>query len=121
MRVPLMRFGGADSPIAWWEWLFAPLVGAITIPRLFVAAGLSIPYFMVYPDHHAHKWDFGTEEQQKVMRRYRRFASRVSFWRRCARVLAFPFRRGRGRRTRFMASKSIGRTAKSEEYLLRHA
>ena len=99
LRVPLIRFGGDDSPIAWWEWLFAPLVWVITIPLLFLAGVLSIPYSVVYPDHHAHEYDFGTERQQAVVRRYRRLTSRVSFWRRCGRVVAFPFRRRRSRRT----------------------
>ena len=45
---------------------------------------------MVYPDHHAHEWDFGTEGQQEVTRRYRRFAARVSFWRQCGRVAVRP-------------------------------
>jgi hypothetical protein len=103
--IPLIRFGGDHSPIAWWEWLFAPLVWAITIPLLLVAALLSIPYYMVYPDHHAHEWDFGTKEQQEIMRRYRRFAARVSFWRRCGRLLASPFRRVRRRRTVFMVNR----------------
>jgi hypothetical protein len=100
----MIRFGGDNSPTAWWEWLFAPLVWAIVIPLLFMAAGLSIPYFMVYPDRHAHQYDFGTERQREVMWRYRRLTSRVSFWRRCVRVLAFPFRRKPSRPTKCSTS-----------------
>ena len=89
----MIRFRGDERPTAWWEWLFAPLVWAVTIPMLFIAAGLSIPYFMVYPDRHATDYDFGTVRQQAIIQRYRRLTSRVSFWRRCRRVIAFPFRR----------------------------
>jgi hypothetical protein len=83
----LIRSIADESPIAWWEWLFAPLVWAISIPLLFVAAGLSIPYFMVYPDRHAHVYDFGTKRERELMSRYRRFTSRISVWRRLSRVL----------------------------------
>lgn len=93
MRIPLIRSGRDNTPIAWWEWLFAPLVWTILLTLLFVLAGLSIPYFMLYPERHAHELDFGTPRQQETMRRYRRFAAQVSFWRRCGRVLTSPFRR----------------------------
>jgi hypothetical protein len=105
--VPLIRSVGDDTPIAWWEWLFAPLaplVWVTTIPLLFVLAGLSIPYFMVYSDRHVTVYDFGTERQLEIIRRYRRYTARVSFWRRCGRVLAFPFQRRRPRRTRRFTS-----------------
>ncbi len=93
MRIPLIRSGHDTTPIAWWGWFFAPLVWTILITLLFVLAGVSIPYFMLYPERHAHELDFGTERQREVMRRYRRFTARVSLWRRCGRVLASPFRR----------------------------
>ena len=92
MRGPMIRFGSDDRPTAWWEWPFAPLVWAVTIPLFFIAAALSVPYFTIYPDRHAHKYDFGTAGQRELMRRYRRFTSRVSLWRRCGRALAFLFR-----------------------------
>jgi hypothetical protein len=95
VRLPLIRFGRDDRPIAWWEWLFLPVLMPTVGALLGIAAVLSVPYFVVYPDHHAHEYDFGTERQRELMRRYRRFASRVSFWRRCGRALAFPFRRRR--------------------------
>ena len=83
----------------------APLVCGIAFAMLFIAAGLSILYFTVYPDHHATENDFGTERQQAIMQRYRQFTSRVSFWRRCGRVLVFAFRRKRNRH-----GKSLRRT-----------
>src|SRR5262249_52822044 len=93
MRIPLV--GGDTRPIAWWEGLFAPVLWAIMLPLLFIAAPVSVLYCLVYPDHRAHLYDFGTLQQQEVMRRYRRFGSWVSFWRRCGRVIAFPFQRRR--------------------------
>ena len=100
MRVPLIRFGRDVSPYARGEWLFLPVV----MPAVFVSLGalalVSIPYFAVFPDHHAHECDFGTERQQEVMQRYGRFASRVSVRRRIGRLLAFPYRQARRCRTR---------------------
>jgi hypothetical protein len=95
--VPLIRFGNDERPLAWWEWLFFPIVLPLVMLLLSIAALLSIPYFALYPDRHATSYDFGTEEQQEVMRRYRRFTSRVPLWRRCCRVLTSPFRRRRSR------------------------
>jgi hypothetical protein len=100
VRVPLIRFGQDDSPPAWWEWFFLPVVMPAAFAVLGAAALASIPYFAVYPDRHAHEYDFGTDRQREVMRRYRRYASRVSLWRRCGRAAAVPFRRWRSRRPR---------------------
>ena len=92
MRIPLFS-GPPGRPIAWWEWLFAPLLWPIAFLILFVLGLLSIPYFAVYPDRHAHEYDFGTDRQQAVMMRYRRFTSRVPLWRRIVRAIIFPLRR----------------------------
>ncbi|QEG29618.1 hypothetical protein GobsT_44160 [Gemmata obscuriglobus] len=100
MRVPLIRFGQDNRPLAWWECFFFPIVMPAVFLLLGAAALASIPYFAVFPDHHAHEYDFGTERQQEVMRRYRQFASRVPVWRRVGRALAFPLRQARRRRTR---------------------
>lgn len=42
MRIPLVRSGGDDTPTAWWEWLFAPVMWPLFIVGLLVLAGLSI-------------------------------------------------------------------------------
>lgn len=96
MRIPLYRASGDTTPIAWWEWPFFPaavvlfaVCGVVVIALLGALALLSIPYFALYPDRHACDYDFGTEQQQEVMRRYRRFTSRVSLPRRAWRVLTF--------------------------------
>jgi hypothetical protein len=97
VRIPLIRSGRDNTPIAWWEWLFAPLVWTALLTLLLVLGVPSIPYYTLYPECHAHMLDYGTERQREVMRRYRRFAARVSFWRRCGHVLTSPFRRTRSR------------------------
>ena len=83
----------------WWYIVIVILLTPVTLPLLLLLAALSIPYFMIYPDRHATTYDGGIESQQETIRRYRRFAARVSFWRRVGRVLAFPFRSQRSRRT----------------------
>lgn len=98
MRLPLVRFGEDDRPCSWWEWFFLPVVMTAVAVVLGGAALVAIPFFAVYPELHMHEYDLGTERQQEAIRRFRRYASRVSFWRRCGRVLAFPFRRKRARR-----------------------
>jgi hypothetical protein len=80
--------------------LFFPLMVVAVLVFLGVLALVGIPYFMLYPDHHMHAYDEGTERQQAIMLRYRRFTSRVPFWRRVGRVLAFPFRRKQPRPVR---------------------
>lgn len=80
MRFPLVRIGGDDSPTAAWEWLFAPIVLPILILPLACLALLSIPYFALYPERHAHVWDFeGTETQRRQLARRRERYSRFSF------------------------------------------
>jgi hypothetical protein len=95
VRLPLIRKGNDGPPIAWWEWLFYPLLVVVVFVVMCVVCCVAPVYFTVYPERHAHEYDFGTEREQEVMRRYRRFASRVSFWRRCGRAVTFPFRRRR--------------------------
>jgi hypothetical protein len=60
-----------------------------------VVSIVSIPYTALYPERHFNDYDFGTERQQEVMRRFRRFASRVSFRRRCGLLMAVLFRKRR--------------------------
>jgi hypothetical protein len=48
MRMPLVRSGGDETPIAWWEWLFAPLLMPLFFVALLVLAVVSIPVEFVY-------------------------------------------------------------------------
>lgn len=84
--------GDGDRPITWWGCLLAPWIWIIALPLMLIVAVLLIPYVLVYPERRAHINDFGTDREREFMRRYRRYAARVSFWRRSGRVLAFPFR-----------------------------
>src|SRR5262245_45539779 len=85
--------GPADRPIAWWEWLFAPIIYPIVLVAALLYCLVAIPAALLYPDQHFHLEDMGTERQVQLMRRYRRFTARVTLWRRIGRALAFPFRR----------------------------
>jgi hypothetical protein len=83
MRMPLKRSWVDETPIAWWEWLFTPLVVAAL---LLYCLAMSV-YFILYPERHAHEWDAGTERQREFMSRFRRRAARLPSWRRLGRVL----------------------------------
>jgi hypothetical protein len=48
MRIPLFRSGGDETPYAWWEWLFAPIMMPLFFIVLFVLAVASIPVEFVY-------------------------------------------------------------------------
>jgi hypothetical protein len=43
MRIPLVRSGCDETPFAWWEWLFAPIVMPLFFIFLLVMAVASIP------------------------------------------------------------------------------
>ncbi|HKB41650.1 MAG TPA: hypothetical protein VKD72_34820 [Gemmataceae bacterium] len=43
MRFPLVRSGDNDSPIAWWEWLFAPLLMPLFLVLLLLMVVVSVP------------------------------------------------------------------------------
>lgn len=84
MRMPLIRFNGDERPIAWWEWLCAPALVVVIFVE-FVAVHI---YWVMYPEMHAHSWDFGTPKEQRMMERYRaRCARRVPFWSRVLRLV----------------------------------
>jgi hypothetical protein len=51
MRIPLVRSGGDDTPIAWWEWLFAPVLMPVFFLFLLVAAVVSVPLEFLYRLH----------------------------------------------------------------------
>lgn len=48
MRIPLVRFGGDESPIARWEWLFAPIMLPLFFIFLLILAIVTIPVEFVY-------------------------------------------------------------------------
>lgn len=91
MRIPTVRFKGDDAPIARWEWLFYPLVFLAMLAFLCVLAVAEIafvPYFLLYPERCLCEYDWGTEREREVARRYREFTSRVPFWARLRRAFA---------------------------------
>lgn len=47
MRLPLVRFRDDDSPTAWWEWLFGPVIIPAFILFLIAAAVVSLPWGLV--------------------------------------------------------------------------
>jgi hypothetical protein len=47
MRIPLIRLTGDTRSIAWWEWLFAPIVAALFIAWLLVTIVFVAPVFFV--------------------------------------------------------------------------
>jgi hypothetical protein len=92
MRLPLCRFNGDQTPVAWWEWIFAPIVMLFLIPLLLLGAILSIPYYTLYPERHAHEYDLGTGRQRELMRRYRSRAARVTLPQRIGWAFLSPYR-----------------------------
>jgi hypothetical protein len=48
VRVPLIRFGADETPYAWWEWLFAPVMMPLIFAGLLVMAVVSVPVEFVY-------------------------------------------------------------------------
>jgi hypothetical protein len=48
MRIPLVRSGGDEAPITWWEWLFAPIMMPLFFIFLLVMAVVSVPVEFVY-------------------------------------------------------------------------
>jgi hypothetical protein len=48
MRMPLVRRGDDNTPIAWWEWLFAPILMPLFLVWMVLLAVLSFPVGLVY-------------------------------------------------------------------------
>lgn len=98
MRIPLVRSGGDDTPIAWWEWLFSPLMIMFVFFVGGVLALISIPYFALYPERHAHEWDFDDNAtHQRLLARWRARYARLTLggrvrrsWMRFRRRLRHP-------------------------------
>jgi hypothetical protein len=97
VRIPLLRLGRDESPIKWWEWLFAPplyvLLLAVLLPVALTYCLVAIPHAIIYPERRFHLYDMGTPRQVELMRRYRLRAGRLRLWRRLGRAVAFPFKR----------------------------
>ena len=74
--------GGALNGFLWFVLTPASLL------VLFLAAGVFVPYFWLYPERHAARVDFeGTDAQKEVIAQYRGLLSRKPFWRRVAEKL----------------------------------
>jgi hypothetical protein len=91
--------------VPWYAWplvpLVLPVVVLVMIP-LGVLALISIPYYAVFPDHHAHFYDFqGTPHQKETLARWRAAYRRLSFPQRIGRAFKLHCRRCRrcGRRS----------------------
>lgn len=85
----LLRTSDDHTPFAWYEWVFAPLLWVGVPLLLLVLCVVAPPFMLLYPEHVRRVHEDGPPREQELMRRYRRYASRVSFWRRLWRVLTF--------------------------------
>jgi|GEM_PF-4957231 len=64
-------------------YIVALIITPASVALLFVAAALSIPYFFIYPERHAHWIDFdGSDEQKKVLNQFRAELAKEPFRRR---------------------------------------
>ena len=61
-----------NEPTAWWHW--PPYLVAVVLFILFLGltAVLSVPYLAMFPEHAPHRYDRGTDQQRKIIERYRR-------------------------------------------------
>lgn len=88
------------KPLPWYLWPLVPPVAVVVavvvgIP-LGIVALLSIPYFWLYPDRHAHLADVeGTDRQKMQLRRWRLAYARLSIVGRARRVMRLSVRRRR--------------------------
>jgi hypothetical protein len=48
VRLPLIRFGNDETPIAWWEWLFVPLMVPLFFVGLLCMSVVSVPVELAY-------------------------------------------------------------------------
>jgi hypothetical protein len=72
MRIPLYRSGGDETPIAWWEWLFVPIMTPLGIVFLLVAAVVSVPVEFV--------WRLRQQRAEKQLRARLAAAGRFIDW-----------------------------------------
>ena len=89
-----------SSPREEWPWWFWPILplwaigGFLFVAQLVPLAFLSIPYFIIYPDRHAHVYDGGTASQRERLAKWRAHYARLSFRQRVARAVKIRWRRG---------------------------
>ena len=83
----------------WYQWLLVPIVfpvALVIMGPLGLLALLSVPYFRVFPDHHAHLYDFnGTPRQRELLTRWRAGYKRLGITGRFARCLKVRKRKKR--------------------------
>ena len=59
---------------------------AVVIVPLAILAALSVPYYLLYPERHAHFYDLhGSPAQRERVAKWRLLSSRLSFWQRIQR------------------------------------
>ena len=85
------------SRLPWYSWLLVPIAVpaalVVGIP-LTIAAGLSVPYYAIYPDRHPHQVDLsGTPRQRALLTAWRVKYAKLGFAQRVGVAL-----RGRRRR-----------------------
>jgi hypothetical protein len=94
MRIPLTRNSGDESPIAWWEYFFIPVLLAVFLIVIVPLTVWALFCGFVYPDQHLTKLDWGTAREQELAKRYRRYTWRAPFWRRVWNVMTcYPCRK----------------------------
>jgi hypothetical protein len=85
--------------LPWFAWPLVPLVlpaVLLVMLPLGLVALFSIPYFALYPDRHAHRYDFeGTAQQRARVERWRAGYGRLGLWGRVARAFKVARRRSR--------------------------
>ena len=83
LSIPLNSWVSSQHDDKWWS----PIVYIATMPgcalALLLLAILSIPYFFLYPERHAHILDFrGSDEQKLALKNYREESARRGICRR---------------------------------------
>jgi hypothetical protein len=87
--------------LPWYAWPLAPLVlaiGILVMTVLGILALFFLPYFFIYPDRHAHPYDFeGTPRQRELLARRRALYAKMNIFQRIGRGFKL-LTRGRQRR-----------------------
>ena len=85
---------GMTSPekrrIPWYLWPLAPFVfcaSLVVMIPLGILTLFSIPYFAIFPECHAHQYDFeATPHQRRRLAQWREMYSELNFWERLTRA-----------------------------------
>jgi hypothetical protein len=90
--------------IQWYLWPLVPIVfcgSLVVMIPLGILAIFSIPYFTIYPERHAHLYDFeATPHQKKRLAQWREMYSNLSFRQRITRARKKRHRRKKRLRLR---------------------